>query len=137
MIDLAEYHTPTYYQAPVSSDEDRSAAGQTKESQEWERRISPPPLSSASQLQSVVRDDISEVPCSWCGQYVPNVKSYELLHLVFLGVFFYFRVDTVINCPGCMRRGLVGRTLLGLVTANLLSPIIIVWNTIQFLRTFI
>jgi hypothetical protein len=77
-----------------------------------------------------------EICCSWCGRHSPKVRSYSLLHLVFPWVFIYVRTESVLNCPSCMRSCLLQRTLLGILTANLLAPIVIVWNSFQFLRTF-
>jgi hypothetical protein len=78
-----------------------------------------------------------EMRCGWCGKSSANVSSYSILHVLFVIFFIHFRVDTAISCPSCMRNCLLQRSLLNIVTANLLCPIVLVWNGFQFLRTLL
>jgi hypothetical protein len=77
----------------------------------------------------------SEVVCGECGQPNPAAASYPVLHIIFLLVVIVWRVDWVLKWPGCMRAYLLQRLPLGLLLANVFSPVILVWWTFQFFRT--
>jgi hypothetical protein len=94
-------------------------------------------FSDLPRYQNAYSDLPTEIPCSWCGKHAYNLKSYTLITIIFLGVFIVFRSDRVTNCPRCMRKALLQRTLVNLLTANLLSPIVIVWHGVLFLGTFV
>ena len=70
---------------------------------------------------------ISEIVCQECEETRPNIKSHNVIHLVYLVVFAYWRWDTHVKCPSCMRSYLCRRFLPALLLANFASPIIVVW----------
>jgi hypothetical protein len=78
----------------------------------------------------------TEIPCPWCQKYAYDQRTYALLTLVFIGFWAYARADDVTLCPGCMRQALLQRTLINLLTANVISPVVILWHGILFVRTF-
>jgi hypothetical protein len=78
---------------------------------------------------------ISEIACQGCEDVRPGTKCYAILHMVCL-YYVYARIDHHVKCPSCMRWFLVKRIPLSLLLANVLSPIILVWWTVQFVRTF-
>src|SRR5947209_18571247 len=86
--------------------------------------------------RSIALDIPTAGPCPWCGRVTDNIKRYTLITLVFLLAFFIVRHDEVANCPSCMRKALLQRTLLNVLTANVFCPIVIVWHGILFVRTF-
>jgi hypothetical protein len=81
-------------------------------------------------------DRPTEIPCEGCGKYHPGSRSTSLLTIVFLVVFVYTRTDRVSLCPACARAALVRGTLFNLFTANLISPIVLIFNGLTFVGTF-
>ncbi|HEY7330473.1 MAG TPA: hypothetical protein VH592_22725 [Gemmataceae bacterium] len=79
---------------------------------------------------------ISEIACQECEEIRPGVKSYEVIHFACMVFFTACRIDTHVKCPICMRDFLLRRILPALLFANILSPIILVWWSVLFLRTF-
>ncbi len=79
----------------------------------------------------------TEIPCAWCEKHAYGQRTFTLLTIVFLGFWAYVRTDDLTLCPRCMRQALLERTLLNLLTANVLAPIVIAWHGILFLRTFL
>jgi len=79
---------------------------------------------------------ISEIACQECEEIRPGVKSYEVLHFACILFFTACRIDTHVKCPQCMRGFLLRCILPALLFANILSPIILVWWCVLFLRTF-
>jgi hypothetical protein len=77
----------------------------------------------------------SEIACEWCERVVPNVETYHLLTIVFLGCVVWWRIDDVLKCPRCMRSHLASRFLLAALMANVLSPILAVWWGVLYLYT--
>lgn len=81
--------------------------------------------------------EIDPVACGECEEIRPDIKPYDVLHMVFLPYFSYCRCDTHFKCPGCMRRFLCRRILPALLFANVFSPVILIWWGLLFLRTFL
>jgi hypothetical protein len=79
---------------------------------------------------------ISDALCQECERPRPHTRSYPVLHLVFLISGVYARIDHVVKCPACMRAYLCQRIFLSLLLANLLSPIVLIWWIVLFIRTF-
>ena len=78
---------------------------------------------------------ISEIICQECEEVRPGTKCYPVLHMVCLLYGMYTRIDHVVKCPSCMRWFLARRILLSLLLANLLSPVVLIWWTVLFIRT--
>ena len=70
-----------------------------------------------------------EVPSRW-------TRRYSLLTVIFLFVFAIWRVDTVMKCPHCMRQHILVRLPLAILLANVLSPLVILWWLVMYVRTF-
>lgn len=79
---------------------------------------------------------ISEIACQECEEIRPGVKCYQVLYFACMIFFVACRIDTHVKCPSCMRRFLFRRILPALVFANFLSPIIFIWWSILFFRSF-
>ena len=79
---------------------------------------------------------ISEIACQECEEVRPGTKCYPVLHMVCLFYGVYTRIDHHVKCPSCMRWFLVRRIPLSLLLANVVSPIVLVWWIVQFVRTF-
>jgi hypothetical protein len=60
-----------------------------------------------------------------------------MLRFYFFVVFWYLRTESVVSCPPCMRSLLARELPLGIVAANLLCPVYLVWWGVQFTRTFL
>jgi len=57
-------------------------------------------------------------------------------YLLFLGIFAVWRTVVRTGCPRCIRRALLGRTLVNVVLANVLwLPVVLPWHLIQALRS--
>jgi hypothetical protein len=78
----------------------------------------------------------TEIPCEGCGKHVPGIRSTALLTIVFLLLFAYIRNDSPSLCPPCARVALVRGALINLFTANLLWPVVLIWNSVAFMGTF-
>jgi hypothetical protein len=78
----------------------------------------------------------TEIPCEICGKHLPGIHSTSLPILAFLGFYILFHNTTAGLCPPCARWALVRGTLINLVTANLLFPIVLVMNGCTFAGTF-
>jgi hypothetical protein len=80
---------------------------------------------------------VVEVPvCGGCERPRPDVRTYSVPHIVFLLVFFYWRVDEVQKCPRCMRNHLLAGSPLALILANVLAPVVLIWWFVLWLRTY-
>lgn len=73
--------------------------------------------------------------CGECECYDTRTKGYTVLHIVFVFFFIYWRADHMYKCRRCMRSYLFARLPLALIMANFLSPIVVVWWFVLFLRT--
>jgi hypothetical protein len=78
---------------------------------------------------------LSEIVCGECEQARPNIRSYAVIHVIGLVFFAYWRWDTHVKCPRCMRRYLGRRFLLALLLANVFAPIVVIWWGVVYLRT--
>ena len=79
---------------------------------------------------------ISEIACQECEDVRSGTKCYPILHMVCLIYGVYTRIDHHVKCPSCMRWFLVKRIPLSLLLANIVSPIVLAWWIVQFVRTF-
>jgi hypothetical protein len=77
------------------------------------------------------------VRCGTCGEATDSIKQYRMVdYLLFLGIFAAWRTVVRIGCPRCIRRDLLGRTLVNIVLANVLwLPVVLPWHLIQALRS--
>jgi hypothetical protein len=74
--------------------------------------------------------------CGDCGIASDSTRTYPLLTIIFLFLFMRLQVDHPMKCPACMRRHVLIRLPPGILLANLLCPLVIVWWMVIFLRTF-
>jgi hypothetical protein len=66
-----------------------------------------------------------------------SLKRYRVFdYLVFLFVAFAVRTVMHTACPRCMRTSLLLRSVLNVVLANILCPVVLLVHGIQFLMTF-
>jgi hypothetical protein len=96
--------------------------------------------SDAPRLQAFPRllpEGVSEVYCRSCGGIGSGAKSYTVIQLLFLLVYIRIGFSTFVCCPRCARRLLLEHSAYSLATANLLSPLVLAWNTFQLLRTLV
>jgi hypothetical protein len=77
------------------------------------------------------------VRCGTCGEATDSIKQYRMFdYLLFLGIFAVWRTVVRTGCPRCIRRDVLGRTLINIVLANLLwFPVVLPWHVIQALRS--
>jgi hypothetical protein len=86
---------------------------------------------------TAVREDDTP-PCPRCGQPTDSLKQFRCLSwcLCYL-VGAAWQVEYVRACPGCMRRHLARRTLVNIIPANVLWPILVLpWVAVQFASTY-
>jgi hypothetical protein len=76
------------------------------------------------------------LPCPACAVPTFRLKSYELLYVVYLFVYLICKPETVTACPSCVRRRLLKNSLFNLVTANLASPIVLLWNAALWVASY-
>ena len=81
-------------------------------------------------------DHVHLYVCQACGVPSRYTHLYSLPTLVFLVAFAAWRVETVMKCPGCMRRHILLRLPVAVLLANLGSPLIILWWLAVFVKTF-
>jgi hypothetical protein len=74
--------------------------------------------------------------CGGCEVPSQSTRSYSLPTAVFFGVGILWRDDCVLKCPRCMRGHILARLPLAVLLANVLSPLVIVWWLVVFVRTF-
>jgi hypothetical protein len=79
---------------------------------------------------------LGEVACASCERRLPATRSYTVLYIICIGCFVFWRVDTLFCCPQCARKYLLSRSVIALLLANVLAPIVLVWWAVQFLRTY-
>ena len=80
---------------------------------------------------------LTEVRCEECGRADPRTRTYSLVYIVFLLVFFLVRFDSYFKCPRCMRAHLLMRVPLAALLANVLAPLVLLWWLVLFLRTLL
>jgi hypothetical protein len=77
------------------------------------------------------------LPCPRCSKVTCSLKYYHILNVVFLLFAFRIESDRLIACPRCMRRLLALHSLVWLLIANLLWPVLVLApNLVHFLMTF-
>jgi hypothetical protein len=87
--------------------------------------------------EETLRYDLIPLPCPRCGQPTQSLKRYRVFdYLLFLYVFFAYQSVMHTACPRCMRKSLALRTLLNMVLANILAPLVLLVHGFAFLRTF-
>jgi hypothetical protein len=65
------------------------------------------------------------IDCPVCGQPTGNLKCYRMGLVTFFCFALAWSVDDELGCPRCIRRKLLGFTLVNLLTANVLWPALI------------
>jgi hypothetical protein len=86
--------------------------------------------------EAIVAERMAASVCDECERPRAGTARYTILHIIFLVVFTVWRFDTVHKCPYCMRVYLLQRLPLSMLLATFLAPIIFVWWSVLFLRTF-
>jgi hypothetical protein len=77
------------------------------------------------------------IDCPMCGQPTGNLKCYEMGIVVFLGCAVSWNIEGELGCPRCIRWKLLVYTLINLLTANVLWPIVILpINLIHLVASF-
>ena len=75
--------------------------------------------------------------CPLCGQASDSIKSYTMMSfLLFILVGAWWRTKRVVACPSCMRKEIALSSLITLVPANILFPLVGIWHTVLFAMTF-
>jgi hypothetical protein len=79
-----------------------------------------------------------QLPCPTCGRYTDSLKQYaNFPHLViFLLIFAVSQRATYVGCPGCIRAKIGTQMLINLITANIISPIILPIQACWLIPTF-
>src|SRR5262249_3404466 len=79
-----------------------------------------------------------QLPCPTCGQLTDSLKQYaNFPHLVvFLLFFAVSQRATYVGCPSCMRAKIATQMLINLLTANIISPIILLIQACFLIPTF-
>ena len=79
-----------------------------------------------------------ELPCPSCGKLTDSLKQYaNFPHLIiFLLIFAVTQRATYVGCPSCIRAKIGTQMLINLLTANIISPIILPIQAIWFIPTF-
>ena len=78
-----------------------------------------------------------EVPCPRCGKMTDSLKCYTMPSFVlFLFIFAYWQRATNVLCPACMRLTILGRMATNLITANIISPFIILIQGVFLCMSF-
>lgn len=81
--------------------------------------------------------DPGHLNCPICRAPSDSIKSYRMMSvLVFLLVGAWWRTKHVVACASCMRGELIKSSAINLITANLLSPLVLLWHTVLFAMTF-
>ena len=81
--------------------------------------------------------DPNHITCPKCHEPKDSVKSYTMMSfLIFILVGAWWRTKRVVACDSCMRGELILSSCINLVTANLLSPFVLLWHGVLFAMTF-
>ena len=79
----------------------------------------------------------SGIACPRCGIPSESVKSYTMMSfLIFIFIGAWWRTKRVVACASCMRSELLTSTLINVFTANVLSPIVLIWHGVLLAMTF-
>jgi hypothetical protein len=77
------------------------------------------------------------IACPICQKPTDSMKRLRVMYLfIFLVLFVQGRGVDYTACPDCTRRFIVKRTLINIVTANLLWPIVLIFNGAQMMKTY-
>ena len=77
------------------------------------------------------------ITCPKCGRPSESVKSYTMMSfLLFIFVGAWWRTKRVIACASCMRGEIALSTVINIVPANLLFPLVFIWHVVLFAMTF-
>ncbi len=77
------------------------------------------------------------VHCPKCGQPSDSVKCYTMMSfLLFILVGAWWRTKRVVACAPCMRTELLTSSAINLVTANVLSPLVLIWHGVLFAMSY-
>jgi hypothetical protein len=76
------------------------------------------------------------IVCPVCQKPTDSMKRLRVLTMIFLVLIIQGRGVDYTSCPSCMRRFILKRTLVNIVTANLIYPIVLISHVTQLLRTF-
>jgi hypothetical protein len=88
-------------------------------------------------VEETLRYDLIPLPCPHCGQATRSLKRYRVFdYLLFLFVAFAYQSVMHTACPRCMRKSLLLRSLVNLVLANFLFPLVALVHGTAFLATF-
>ena len=74
--------------------------------------------------------------CGGCEVPSSDVRSYSLPTVALLPVVFLWRVDEMMKCPRCMRKHIIFRLPLTILLSHILSPILVTWWLVVFVKTF-
>jgi hypothetical protein len=77
-------------------------------------------------------------PCPRCGQPTDSLKQFRCLSwCLYYIAGAAWQVEYVRACPGCMRRHLARRTLVNIIPANVLWPVLVLpWTAVLFASTY-
>jgi hypothetical protein len=77
------------------------------------------------------------IACPVCQKPTDSMKRLRVMYLfIFLVLFVQGRGVDYTACPSCTRSFIVKRTLINIATANLLWPMVLVFNLIPYMRSF-
>ena len=77
------------------------------------------------------------IVCPVCQEPTDSLKRLRVMYLfIFLILFVQGGGVDHTACPSCMRQFIVKRTLINIVTANLVWPIVLIFNGVQAMKTF-
>lgn len=90
------------------------------------------PVSAANQPAALI------LPCPSCHLPTDSMKRFKLFQLlIFLIIFAHVRTAVYTSCPGCMRKIILERTFINIIPANLIWPIVFIFNIVYFTITFV
>lgn len=77
------------------------------------------------------------ITCPKCHEPKESIKIYTMMSfLIFILVGAWWRTKRVVACDECMRSELIMSSAINLVTANILSPIVLLWHAVLVAMTF-
>lgn len=92
------------------------------------------PLPQESQNESNPQQ--SHVYCPHCFRPTESLKDYNIGKIIFLYAGIIWDYDTVTACPSCMRKALCMRSLISIISANLIFPVVFLVYLCQIVATF-
>ncbi|MFN7971724.1 MAG: hypothetical protein U0166_05175 [Acidobacteriota bacterium] len=77
------------------------------------------------------------LPCPKCHKQTDSIKRNRLYQFaMFIGVAWFARTATYTACAGCMRSIIVTNTLVNIIPANVIWPVIFLIHAAQYVGTF-